>query len=426
MRERTFRHTLHACYMGSITLAVVANLAPLLFVVFQKQYAISFTQVGSLVLVNFLTQLVVDGLSIRFVDRIGLRRAILLAHLLVAVGLVALGVLPFCMPPYAGILFATVIFASGGGLLEVLVSMIVDSIPSEARASTMSLSHSFSSWGQVGVVLISTLLLSVIVDSRWPLLPVVWAILPLINFFNFLRVPMAAPAEAEQRMPMRKLLTSRLFLLAMLLMLCSGAAEQSMGQWASLFAEKGLGISKTWGDLAGPCMFAAMMGIGRTVYGIYGKKIRLRRALGASAILSVISYAMAALIPNPALSLFGCALCGLSVSLMWPGMISLSAQGHAGGGTALFAVLALCGDLGCSFGPWLTGVAADAAQKTPALLQWGGRFGMNAEQTALRSGLFTAILFPLMMLFGILLYQRWLKKEQNQVSAVQQDCGIRP
>lgn len=412
MRERTFQHTLYACYMGSVTLAVVANLAPLLFVVFQKQYAISFTQVGSLVLVNFLTQLIVDGLSIRSIDRIGPRRAILLAHLLVAVGLVALGVLPFWMPPYAGILLATVIFASGGGLLEVLVSMVVDSIPSEAKASAMSLSHSFSSWGQVGVVLLSTLLLSAVGDARWPLLPVLWAVLPIVNFFNFRRVPMAAPVEAERRTPMRQMLTSRLFVLAMLLMLCSGAAEQSMGQWASLFAEKGLGISKMWGDLTGPCMFAAMMGIGRTVYGLYGQKINLQRALLASAGLCVISYAMAALIPNPGFSLVGCALCGLSVSLMWPGMISLSAQGHAGGGAALFAILALCGDMGCSFGPWLTGIVADAAQSAPSVLEWGGRFGMDAEQTALRSGLLTAIIFPLLMILGIALYKRWLAKRE--------------
>lgn len=274
----------------------------------------------------------------------------------------------------------------------------------------MSLLHSFYSWGQVVVIALSTLLLQLIGHSLWFILPMLWAILPLANLFYFLRVPLIPPVEEERRMPLKKLLTSRIFVVAMLLMVCSGAAEQAMSQWASLFAEKGLGISKVVGDLLGPCIFAVMMGIGRTLYGTRGQGLNLQNALSASAVLCIVSYLLTALVPVPAVALLGCALCGLSVSLMWPGMLSLSSAGYPTGGTAMFAILALCGDLGCSAGPWLTGFVSDAAQKSSAIINWGAAMGSDPAQTGLKIGMLAAILFPLVMLFGILYMRRQMKK----------------
>lgn len=410
MSQPNYKSTLRACCLGYVTQAAVVNLAPLFFVIFQQRYGLSFTMIGSLVLFNFVVQLVVDAVAIKFVDRIGYRASVMIAHGFSAAGLLLLGILPHAMPAYAGMLIAVFLYAIGGGLIEVLISPIVDSLPGDAKASTMSLLHSFYSWGQVVVVALSTLLLQIVGHGLWFILPMLWAILPVANLFYFLRVPLIPPVEEGQRMPLKKLLTSRIFVMAMLLMVCSGAAEQAMSQWASLFAEKGLGISKVVGDLLGPCIFAVMMGIGRTLYGTRGQRLNLQNALSASAGLCIVSYLLAALVPVPAVALLGCALCGLSVSLMWPGMLSLSSAGYPTGGTAMFAILALCGDLGCSAGPWLTGFVSDAAQKSSAIVNWGAAMGNDPAQTGLKVGMLAAILFPLVMLFGILYMRRQMKR----------------
>ena len=410
MPQPNYKSTLRACCLGYVTQAAVVNLAPLLFVIFQQRYGLSFTMIGSLVLFNFVVQLTVDAVAIKFVDRIGYRASVMIAHGFSAAGLLLLGILPHVMPAYAGMLVAVFLYAIGGGLIEVLISPIVDSLPGDAKASTMSLLHSFYSWGQVVVVALSTLLLQIIGHSLWFILPMLWAILSFANLFYFLRVPLIPPVEDGQRMPLKKLLTSRIFVVAMLLMVCSGAAEQAMSQWASLFAETGLGISKVVGDLLGPCIFAVMMGIGRTLYGIRGQQLNLQSALSVSAVLCIVSYLLTALVPIPAVALLGCALCGLSVSLMWPGMLSLSSAGYPTGGTAMFAILALCGDLGCSAGPWLTGFVSDAAQKSSVIVNWGADMGNAPAQTGLKVGMLAAILFPLVMLFGILYMRRQMKR----------------
>jgi MFS transporter len=410
MSEPNYKSTLRACCLGYVTQAAVVNLAPLLFVIFQENFGLSFTMIGSLVLFNFVVQLLIDAVAIRFVDRIGYRASVMIAHGFSAAGLLLLGILPHVMPAYAGLLIAVFLYAIGGGLIEVLISPIVDSLPGDAKASTMSLLHSFYSWGQVAVVALSTLLLQVLGHSLWFLLPALWAILPVANLFYFLRVPLIPPVEETHRLPLKKLLTSRVFVAAMLLMVCSGAAEQAMSQWASLFAEKALGISKVIGDLLGPCIFAVMMGIGRTLYGTRGQRLNLQKALFACAALCIASYLLTALVPVPAVALIGCALCGLSVSLMWPGMLSLSSAGYPTGGTAMFALLALCGDLGCSAGPWLTGLVSDAAQNSAAIVNWGAAMGSDPTQTGLKIGLLAAVLFPLIMLFGILYMRRQMKK----------------
>lgn len=395
MQNQNYKSTLHACYLGYITQALIVNLPPLLFVVFKEKFGLSYTLLGSLVLIIFITQLVVDTLAIKFVDKIGYRISAVIAHLFAAAGMVAFAFLPRIMPlPYLGLIISYLLFSIGGGLIEVLVSPIVESLPSEAKAASMSLLHSFYSWGQVMVIVLSTITLKLVGEDKWYLIPLLWSILPAFTLFKFSRVPLNEPHEEGRPIPAKKLLASKIFLTALLLMVCSGAAEQSMAQWASLFAEKGLGISKTLGDLFGPCLFAIMMGSARTLYGIKGQKINMLNTLAASSFLCILSYALAALAPNPVISLLGCALCGLSVSLMWPGMLSITAAGYPGGGTAMFAMLAIGGDLGCSVGPWLSGVVADS--------------------TNLNIGLLTGMVFPVIMVIGLFLLKAMLKDIKNE------------
>lgn len=393
MTNNNYKSTLHACYLGYITQALIVNLPPLLFVVFQGKFGLSYTMLGSLVMVIFVTQLIVDALAIKFVDKIGQRMSVVMAHAFTAVGMVALAFLPRALPPpYIGLVISCILFSIGGGLIEVLVSPIVESLPGDAKASSMSLLHSFYSWGQVLVIVISTLVLRFVGQDLWFLLPLVWSLLPLFTLLKFTKVPLMPPIEESQRTPLKTLFRSRIFLVALLLMVCSGASEQSMAQWASIFAEKGLGISKTLGDLLGPCMFAVMMGIGRTWYGIKGQKINMQKTLVFSSVLCMASFVITAFAPIPAISLLGCALCGLSVSLMWPGMLSITAAGYPAGGVAMFAILALGGDLGCSIGPQFTGIVADRSS-----LHWG---------------LLAAIIFPTVMLIGLIVLKSMLDAKE--------------
>ncbi|AUS97142.1 MFS transporter [Clostridium thermosuccinogenes] len=382
MSNINYKSTLHACYLGYITQALIVNLPPLLFVVFREKFGLSYTMLGSIVMLIFVTQLIVDALAVEYVDKIGHRTSAVMAHAFAAVGMIALAFLPRVLPyPFIGLIISSILFSIGGGLIEVLVSPIVESLPSEAKASSMSLLHSFYSWGQVLVIILSTLALLFLGQELWFFLPLVWSLLPLYTLFKFTRVPLIPPEEESKRTPLKTLFRSRIFLIALLLMICSGASEQSMAQWASLFAEKGLGISKTLGDLLGPCLFAVMMGIVRTWYGMKGQKVHIHKILVISSVLCMASFVITAIVPIPAISLLGCALCGLSVSLMWPGMLSLTAASYPSGGVAMFAILALAGDLGCSVGPQLIGIIADSSS-----LNWG---------------LLTAIIFPTIMLVGL-------------------------
>ncbi|MCE5313392.1 MAG: MFS transporter [Armatimonadota bacterium] len=392
MQSINYKSTLHACYLGYTTQALIVNLPPLLFVVFRDKFGLSYTMLGSLVVVIFITQLVVDALAIKFVDKIGQRVLAVIAHIFAAIGMIALAFLPRLLPqPYVGLVIASLLFAFGGGLIEVLVSPIVESLPGDAKASSMSLLHSFYSWGQVLVIILSTVALLFVGQDLWFLLPLLWAVLPIVTLFKFTRVPLVPPEEESKRTPLKTLVTSKIFLIALLLMVCSGAAEQAMGQWASLFAEKGLGISKTLGDLFGPSLFAVMMGIVRTLYGMKGQKINIQKTLIVCSFLCILSFAITALVPVPAISLLGCSLCGLTVSLMWPGMLSMTAGGYPAGGTAMFAMMALGGDLGCSVGPWLTGIVADSSN--------------------LNIGLLTGMIFPAIMLIGLFILKPLLKSK---------------
>ncbi len=398
--NRTYRGTRYACYTGYFVQAIVNNLAPLLFIIFQTQFRVTYTMISTLVLINFVTQLIVDVLSVKLVDRIGHRVSLCAAHILCAAGFWIMGLLPARMDqPFVGLVIATVVYAIGGGLIEVLISPTVESLPGDEKAAAMSLLHSFYCWGQVAVVLISTLALRVIGSAHWTWLPLCWSVVPILNAINFLTVPLVPPPAEDKGMSVRELLSSKLLWMALLLMTCAGASELAMSQWASLFAEKSLGISKVMGDLLGPCMFAVLMGTGRLLYGLYGNRLRIQSALMGCAAVCVLSYLLASLSPYPMLSLVGCALCGLSVSLMWPGVFSLSAANFKRGGTAMFALLAMFGDLGCSLGPWLTGVMSDAAQSSAAI-----------TMDSLKFGVLVGTVFPLIML-GLLVLLRRRKTE---------------
>ena len=395
----TYRHTISACFIGYIVQAIVNNFAPLLFLTFQSSYHVPLTQITVLVTVNFGVQLLVDLLSAGFVDKIGYRVSMGIAHLTAALGLVLLAVLPDALPsPFAGLLIAVVVYAIGGGLLEVLVSPVMESCPTDNKAKAMSLLHSFYCWGHVGVVLISTAFFTVCSIENWKILAALWALIPLCNFFLFLRMPIAPlVAEGERGMRLAELFRQKTFWLLFLMMMSAGASEQAVSQWASTFAEQGLGVSKTVGDLAGPMAFAVCMGLSRAFYGRRGDRIDLDRFMAGSGLLCVAAYLVISLVPVPALGLVGCAVCGLSVGIMWPGTFSKAAASLKAGGTAMFALLALAGDLGCSGGPTLAGMVSGAA-------------GDN-----LRAGILAAVVFPVLLLLGLFLLRRASAKEnQNQ------------
>lgn len=405
-----YRSTLYACYTGFIVQAIVNNLAPILFIIFQDSFAISYEMLGRLILLNFGVQIMADVISLNIADRVGYRTMAVVAHLCAAVGLILLGVLPKVMAdPYLGLMIAVVVYAIGGGIIEVIMSPIVESLPGDEKASAMSLLHSFYCWGQLGVVVVTTILLSLIGGDIWWLLPILWAIVPLYNLVQFLKVPLLPTVAEEVRTPIRGLLSSQVFQIALVLMVCAGASELTMSQWSSLFVERALEFPKVMGDLLGPSLFAIFMGLGRMLYGIYGNRIEIRSAMLITGILCVFCYALTVLAPNPFLALVGLTLCGFSVSLMWPGTYSLSAARFPLGGVAMFGMLAVMGDVGAAVGPWLAGFVSDLAQNSVRVTEWAAQYGLAPEQIGLRAGLLVAIVFPMALVVGLVM----LRKERT-------------
>lgn len=385
--KNDYQKTIYACFAGYIVQAVVNNFVPLLFITFETVYHIPLQQITMLITINFAVQLLVDLLSAGFVDKIGYRASIVIAHLFAAAGLGALTILPgLCSDPFAGLLTAVILYAVGGGLIEVLISPIMESCPTENKEKAMSLLHSFYCWGHVGVVLISTAFFQICGIENWKALTLLWILIPAANGLMFLKVPMAPLTEGgKPGMSIAALFKENVFWVLMLMMMCAGASEQSVSQWASTFAEKGLGVTKPLGDLAGPMAFAVLMGSSRAFYGKYGHKINLDRFMLGSSALCVLSYLCVSLAPSPMLSLAGCALCGLSVGIMWPGSFSKASALMKNGGTAMFALLALAGDVGCSVGPTLVGYVSAAASGN------------------LKAGILAAIAFPLLLILGMAL-----------------------
>lgn len=355
----SFKTTMISCFIAYIVQAIVNNFSPLLFITFNETYHIPLSQITLLVTINFAVQLTVDVIATKYADQIGYRKLIVAAHLFAALGLIFLGTLPEVIEPFVGILIAGCTCAIGGGLIEVLISPIMESCPTENKEAAMSLLHSFYCWGHVGVILFSTLFFYFVGIASWKWMAFFWALIPLLNAVVFVKTPIAPLiSEGEVGMTVKELFASKTFWLFMLMMICAGASEQSVGQWASAFAEQGLGINKTAGDLAGPMTFAICMGIARAIYGNYGDRIELDRFMKGSTFLCIISYLMISLSPFPVLSLIGCAVCGFSVGIMWPGTFSKGAVALKNGGTAMFALLALGGDLGCAVGPMVVGMVS--------------------------------------------------------------------
>ncbi|MBP3477457.1 MAG: MFS transporter [Lachnospiraceae bacterium] len=383
--EQGYNKTLIACFTGYVVQAIVNNFVPLLFLTFHSTYGIPMTQITLLITFNFGLQLLVDLLSVTFVDKIGYRASMIIAHICAAVGFVLLTTLPdACGNAFVGLLIAVTVYAVGGGLLEVLVSPVVEACPTKNKEKAMSMLHSFYCWGHVAVVLISTIFFKLFGIENWKIMALIWAIVPFVNMIVFTRVPIASLIEeGETGMTIGELCRKKIFWVLMLMMVCAGASEQAVSQWASTFAESGLGVSKTMGDLAGPMLFAVLMGSARAFYGKYGDKIDLDKFMTGSSLLCIVSYLCISLVPNPVIGFAGCALCGLSVGIMWPGSFSKATASLPRGGTAMFALLALAGDVGCSGGPTVVGMVSGAVNDN------------------LKMGILAGMVFPVLLLAGI-------------------------
>ncbi|ABX42023.1 MFS transporter [Lachnoclostridium phytofermentans] len=400
-----YHHTLYASYLGYITQAIINNFPALLFLTFQKEFDISLERIATMVSINFIIQIIVDFIGAKTIDKIGYRISAIVSHGFCVIGLISLGTLPKLLPnPYLGLLIAVALNAIGGGIIEVIISPIVESLPGKEKDKAMSLLHSFYCFGHVGVVILSTLFFLLIGIEHWPFLAYFWMLIPLGNLILFLKVPLCTLSEHQEeattyseavtqgedkngKKSLKSILTSSLFAWLFLLMICSGAAEQAMSQWASYFAEAGLKVSKTFGDLLGPCAFAMLMGISRALYGKKGERIKLERAMALSSALCILSYLTVIFSPLPILSLIACAICGFSVGIMWPGTFSLAAKNYRQGGTAMFAILALAGDVGCALGPAIVGFIA------------------NRTTYGLRAGMLPVLIFPVIMIVGVYIIQ---------------------
>lgn len=398
--SKNYKKTLLACYLGFITQAIVANFAPLLFITFRNTYNISLAKIALIPTVFFFSQILVDMFCAKFVDKIGYRKSILASECFSAFGLISLAFLPDLLKsynPFAGIIISVILYAIGAGLIEVLGSPIIEACPFENKEAAMSLLHSFYCWGSVGVILISTILFSLIGIQNWKIVAVFWAIIPLYNIYNFATCPIEYLVKDNKGLTVKNLFKTPLFWIAVILMICSGASELAMSQWASAFAESGLGLSKTVCDIAGPCFFAITMGISRVIFGKFGSKINLQNFMIGSGILCLCCYIVSSLSHNSLIALLGCVICGFSVGIMWPGTLSITSKKIPKGGTAMFALLAMAGDLGGSLGPGIVGIIS---QKADDNLQTGLLFG----------GIFPIIL--IVFLFII----KFEKKDKNQIS----------
>lgn len=396
-KQKNYNKTLIACYLGFVTQAISANFAPLLFLTFKGTYGISLEKIALIPFVFYFTQLLVDLAATKYADKIGYRACVVASQVLCAAGLVLMAILPEALPvPFVGILISVTLFAIGSGLVEVLVSPIVEACPFENKDGVMSLVHSFFCWGSMGVILGSTIFFAIFGIDNWKILACIWALVPLYNAFNFINCPIERLVEDGKSMGVVKLLKTPIFWLMILLMVCAGASEATMTQWASAFTESALGVSKTVGDLAGPCMFALFMGTARTLHGKFSEKLDLAKVMLVCSIMCAGCYLLASLSTLPILGLAGCALCGLAVGIMWPGCISISAQNCPRGGTAMFAFLALAGDLGAAVSPTMVGSISKMA-------------GDN-----LKTGLMVAAVFPVVLVFGLLILKKMVGKSTNR------------
>jgi len=416
----SYSRTRIACYTGYVTQAIVVNLAPLLFVIFQKNFSFSIGFIAAITLITFVVQMGIDVAAIYFVEKTSYRFLAVSSQAVSCVGLWMLAFVPGIIEPHVGILIAVFVYSTGSGLCEVVLSPLIEAIPEDENKnrSAMTLMHSFYAWGQAVVILFTTVILSIIGDDLWWALPLIWSILPFGNALIFTKVPLADMTVHSEGHGVSKILRSKEFLLAFMLMICAGASEQAMAQWSSFFCEKGLGVSKVIGDILGPCTFACMMGIGRTVHGLFGARLNMSRLLKCLSAFCVLCYAATVFVPVPFVSLIACGVCGLGVSVMWPGMLTLCSSRYPKSGASMFAILALGGDIGCSLGPWLCGTvsefAAGITKSNISIFKFISSIGLDAQQFGLRAGFLSSMIFPLLMLFGIVLLSKSGKEKYVQ------------
>lgn len=396
--KTNYKHTIAAGYISYMTQAIVNNFAPLLYITFQKDWNISLSQLAFISTYNFLVQLIVDLLSAKYVDKIGVKKCVIFAHILATIGFISLGTLPYIMDnSYLGIIISITLYAIGGGLIEVLASPIIESCPTKNKEANMSLLHSFYCWGQVAAIVLSTAFFYIFNISNWRIMAYLWALIPFLNTFYFAAVPINLKTEENSsNQKTFDLFKNKFFYILLVMMLCAGASEIAIAQWASAFAEETLGISKTVGDLLGPCGFAVLMGISRVSYSKLSKKLNLEKYILFCSVLCIIGFLMVSLSPIPFLSLLGCGICGFAVGIMWPGTYSIAAKKWKNPSTSLFALCALAGDMGCSSGPFLVGKVSEI-------------FGNN-----LKIGLFAGTIFPVIMFIAVIILLKLNKKEKNQ------------
>ncbi len=410
-----YKKTIIAAYIGNFVGALITNLSPLLFVIYMKEFNLSYEQIGRLVFITFLTQIISSIINSKFVDKFGVRPFIALGHFLASIGLVVLSFTPILFPnnPYVTIILATIVFAYGGGLLELLLSAIVGAIPGDEKAKAMSLLHSFYAWGFIAVIVITTILLSLFGAENWIYIPRIWAIVPFANGIIFLLVPLAPMVHNEQRVRNRELLSSPFFLLMLAAILLGGASEVVISQWTSTFAETSLGLSKSAGDLIGVLLFAFFLGIGRLMFGKWGKDGNLWKFMFSGTILTVLCYLVVGLSRWPILSLIACILSGLGVSLLWPGAISLAHARFPQASAALFALLAACGNTGAAIGPYSVGIVTDISVKM-------------GSSSPLQIGILSATLFPILLIVVLLYIRRNQTATGLEGSGVIKDSSVLP
>lgn len=407
----SYKSTTMACYIGYFAQAIVINLAPILFIPLREQFGLSYSQLGSLIFINFVTQLIVDIAFSKSVDKHGFRLFAISGHILCAIGLATFAILPNVLSSnsYLALLIGTLIFSAGGGLLELLISPIIDAIPTDDKATAMSLLHSFYAWGQVTFIIVTTIFLFIFGKDKWPIIVLVWAMVPLVNSFIFSKVPLAQKLHESQVMKVRALIKNPIFIIAFFSIMLGAASEVTMNQWASTFMEKGLMLPKVIGDTAGMCMFAVMLGIGRAIYGVYGSRFNVNKVMIYGSMGAVVCYVVVALSPYNSLSIIACAMCGIFVSLLWPGTLVVASEKLPLAGASMFALLAAAGDLGAAAGPAITGAITDFASSNiaPAFTT----LNMAPEQLGLRIGLIIAAIFPVLATISFTILMKYRGKK---------------
>ncbi len=393
---KNFKLTRFGCYICFIIQAIIINFPPVLFLIFSNSYSIPLSKITLLVIINFVCQFVMDSLSALFSSKLNYRVMVLTANVFSTAGLILLGILPDILPdPYIGLVIATLICAIGSGLIEVMGNPIMQSCPKEKEGFSMGLLHSFYAWGHLGTILVSTFFLLTFGEESWRIMSFIWALVPTANIVIFLFAPIEQPSpEMEKTSSLSSLAKTEMFWLFIFLMLLAGACEQGIAQWASAFAETALLTTaipkesvKLIGDLLGPCFFALTMAISRMVYPKICERLDLRKTMILSSSLCAVCYISAGLSQDPFIALIGCGICGLSVGIMWPGTLDLAAKSCTFVGTALFAMLSLAGDVGCTTGPALVGFAADAL---------GGD---------LKTGLLLGAILPILLVLALIFFK---------------------